>query len=176
MSFDVGDRWASRITIVLFAIIAVFVVLDMVLDVVKGETPGHLIVETIKLVTAFFGLGVGLGFAMWRVGHLNRALNAARQDARRWQEENRALVQGLGSAIARQFKAWGLSEAESDIGLLLLKGLSLQEIADVRKTSERTVREQARSVYRKSGLAGRNELAAYFLEDLLPGIAHSPGS
>ena len=76
--------------------------------------------------------------------------------------------QGLGSAISRQFDEWGLSEAEAEIGLFLLKGLSLQEVADLRRTSERTAREQARAVYRKSGLAGRNELAAYVLEDLLP--------
>jgi DNA-binding NarL/FixJ family response regulator len=40
-------------------------------------------------------------------------------------------------------------------------------IADLRQTSERTVRQQALAVYRKSGLNGRNDLAAFFLEDLL---------
>jgi len=164
MSDDVSERRGSWATIFLFGMIAVFVVLDIVLDIVYGETLGHLIVETIKLTMTL----MGLGFGAWRISHLSRALNEARQDARRWQAENRSIVQGLGAAIARQFAAWGLSEAESEIGLLLLKGLSLQEVADLRKTSERTVREQARSVYRKSGLAGRNELAAYFLEDLLP--------
>jgi len=34
-------------------------------------------------------------------------------------------------------------------------------------TSERTIRDQARAVYRKSGVAGRTELSAFFLEDLL---------
>lgn len=164
MSDDVNGRWGSWATIFLFGAIAAFVVLDIVLDIVNGETPGHLIVETIKLIMAF----IGLGFGAWRISHLSQALKEARQDARRWQEENRSLVQGLGAAISGQFATWGLSEAESEIGLLLLKGLSLQEVADLRKTSERTVREQARSVYRKSGLAGRNELAAFFLEDLLP--------
>ncbi|MFN4024955.1 MAG: helix-turn-helix transcriptional regulator [Hyphomonas sp.] len=164
MSDDVNERWSSWATIFLFGVIAAFVVLDIVLDIVNGETPGHLIVETIKLTLAF----IGLAFGAWRIRHLSQALNEARQDARRWQAENRSLVQGLGAAIAGQFATWGLSEAEAEIGLLLLKGLSLQEVADLRKTSERTVREQARSVYRKSGLSGRNELAAYFLEDLLP--------
>ncbi|MDP1554712.1 MAG: LuxR C-terminal-related transcriptional regulator [Hyphomonas sp.] len=164
MSDDVSERRGSWATIFLFGMIAVFVVLDMVLDIVKGETPGHLIVESIKLIMAF----TGLAFGTWRIRRLSQALHEARQDARRWQEENRSLVQGLGEAISRQFGAWGLSDAEAEIGLLLLKGLSFQEVADVRKTSERTVREQARSVYRKSGLAGRSELAAYFLEDLLP--------
>ncbi|MEE4298884.1 MAG: LuxR C-terminal-related transcriptional regulator, partial [Pseudomonadales bacterium] len=82
-------------------------------------------------------------------------------------------------AIEAQFRGWGLSTAEAEIGMLLLKGLSLKEIAALRETSERTVREQARAVYRKAGLAGRAELSAYFLEDLLVargGAAGAPPS
>lgn len=62
---------------------------------------------------------------------------------------------------------WGLTPAEQDIALLLLKGLSHKEIAQVRAVSETTVRQQARSLYRKAGLSGRSDLAAFFLEDLL---------
>ena len=62
---------------------------------------------------------------------------------------------------------WSLTPAERDVALLQLKGLRHKEIADLRKTSERTVRQQALAVYRKSGLNGRNDLAAFFLEDLL---------
>ena len=40
----------------------------------------------------------------------------------------------------------------------------------VRATSERTVREQARSIYTKAGLTGRAALSAFFLEDLLAPI------
>ena len=40
----------------------------------------------------------------------------------------------------------------------------------MRETRERTVREQARAVYRKAGLGGRSELSAFFLEDLLPDV------
>ena len=46
--------------------------------------------------------------------------------------------------------------------------------AAVLDRSERTVRQHAVSVYRKSGLAGRAELSAFFLEDLLLPI--TPGS
>jgi DNA-binding CsgD family transcriptional regulator len=150
---------------VLFGTIALFIGADLITDSGEGAGAGHLAAELFVLVAASFGLGAML----WRLGRLRRALADARQDAGRWQAENRDLVQGLGVAIARQFSAWGLTDAESDVGLLLLKGLSLQEIADLRETSERTVREQARAVYRKSSLAGRNALSAYFLEDLLPG-------
>ena len=74
---------------------------------------------------------------------------------------------GLSAVIDAQFRRWSLSPAESEVAMLLLKGLSLKETAEVRSTSERTTRKQARAVYRKSGLAGRAELSAWFLEDLL---------
>jgi hypothetical protein len=53
------------------------------------------------------------------------------------------------------------------VAMLLLKGLGHKEAASVLDRSERTVRQHAVSVYRKSGLAGRAELSAFFLEDLL---------
>ncbi len=41
----------------------------------------------------------------------------------------------------------------------------------MRNISEATARQQARAVYRKAGLAGRHDLAAFFLEDLvLPNV------
>jgi DNA-binding NarL/FixJ family response regulator len=50
---------------------------------------------------------------------------------------------------------------------LLLKGLSHKEIANLRSTSEATIRQQAASIYQKSSLSGRAALSAFFLEDLL---------
>jgi hypothetical protein len=49
----------------------------------------------------------------------------------------------------------------------VLKGFSYKEIADLRETTERTVRNQALAIYRKAGLANRAEMAAFFLEDFL---------
>ena len=61
------------------------------------------------------------------------------------------------------------------MALLLLKGLSHREIAEARATAETTVRQQALALYRKSGLRGRSDLAAFFLEDLLlPAAAAQP--
>ena len=103
---------------------------------------------------------------------LIRDLDAARIQGRQWRDETRALLKGLGEAIDRQFSTWRLTEAEREIGLLLLKGLSLKEIAAVRVTSERTIRAQARSIYAKAGLSGRAALSAFFLEDLLAPVEH----
>jgi DNA-binding CsgD family transcriptional regulator len=84
-----------------------------------------------------------------------------------WAADNRESLDDLALAIRRQFDDWSLTPAEADIAGLILKGASLREIAALRRTSEATIRQQAQSVYRKSGLGGRRELAAYFLEALL---------
>jgi DNA-binding CsgD family transcriptional regulator len=97
-------------------------------------------------------------------------LEIARVQGQRWRSEARTLLNGLGEAIDAQFSRWNLTEAEREVALLLLKGLSLKEIAAVRATTERTVRAQARSLYSKAGLTGRAALSAFFLEDLLAPI------
>jgi len=94
----------------------------------------------------------------------NLARSIAQGDA--WREGRRAEIAALGRAIEAQFTAWRLSAAEIDIAGLMLKGASLKEIALARDTSEATIRQQAQSIYRKSGLSGRAELSAYFLESL----------
>jgi DNA-binding CsgD family transcriptional regulator len=99
-----------------------------------------------------------------------RDLELARVQGQRWRNEARTLLQGLGEAIDVQFSRWNLTEAEREVALLLLKGLSHKEIAGVRGVGERTVREQTRSVYAKAGLTGRAALSAFFLEDLLAPI------
>jgi DNA-binding CsgD family transcriptional regulator len=94
-------------------------------------------------------------------------LDRVQAEADRWKREANELLRGLGAAIDAQFDRWALSSAEREIALLLLKGLAHKEIADVRRTTEKTVRQQALAVYRKAGLSGRAELSAFFLEDLL---------
>ncbi len=95
-------------------------------------------------------------------------LMAARADGEKWRSTARVHVRGLGSAIRQQFADWRLTAGESEIALLMLKGLSHKEIAEVRQSSAATVRQQAAAIYGKSGLSSRAELAAYFLEDLFP--------
>ncbi len=95
-------------------------------------------------------------------------LSAARAEGEKWRSTARVHINGLGSAIRLQFADWRLTAGESDVALLMLKGLSHKEIAEVRNSSAATVRQQAAAIYGKSGLSSRAELAAYFLEDLFP--------
>ncbi len=68
------------------------------------------------------------------------------------------------TVIDDDFHEWRLSDAESDIAWFMLRGLPLREIAGVRGTSERTVRQQAQAIYRKAGLDGRSDLVGRVLE------------
>lgn len=83
-----------------------------------------------------------------------------------WRAQQRREIEALSKAIEDQFQAWRLTAAEADVAGLMLKGVSHKEISVARNTSEATIRQQAQSIYRKSGLSGRAELAAYFLESL----------
>ncbi|MFM6929085.1 MAG: helix-turn-helix transcriptional regulator [Bdellovibrio sp.] len=77
------------------------------------------------------------------------------------------LSAGLQPHITAQFQKWSLTKTEADIGMLLLKGLSLRDISNLRGTSETTVRQQALILYKKANVDGRHQLAALFLEELL---------
>ncbi len=85
------------------------------------------------------------------------------------EEELERKLDSARNHIDERFEQWRLTESEHEIGWLLLKGLSFKEIAEARGTSERTVRQQARSVYAKSGLSSRSDLSAFFLEDFVFG-------
>jgi DNA-binding CsgD family transcriptional regulator len=105
---------------------------------------------------------------------LTRDLDLARAEGAAWRERAQGYLSGLGVEIEKQLETWKLTDAEREIGLLMLKGFSHREIAGLRGTTEATVRHQARAVYQKSGMPGRSAFCAYFLEDLLPAPEERP--
>ncbi|HET6437410.1 MAG TPA: LuxR C-terminal-related transcriptional regulator [Anaeromyxobacter sp.] len=147
---------------------------DLALDVLDGDHL-HVLLDLLIGVLALGGIAamtIRLGRSRRRTQALQGRLRAAEDEAQRFRDESRAYLRGLAEAIDRQLTRWALSPAEREVVLLLLKGLSHKEIGAIRECSERTIRHQARVAYKKAGLAGRVELAAFFLEDLL--VAPSP--
>ncbi|HEX5041926.1 MAG TPA: LuxR C-terminal-related transcriptional regulator [Candidatus Polarisedimenticolaceae bacterium] len=160
-----------------FAAVALLAALDLVSDTREGTTFGHVAAELGVVLVGMAGavlmarrlvvLARDARVATAEAAALAERLAATEAEAARWRGEARDLLAGLGAALDRQFERWALSGAEKEVALLLLKGLSHREIAGVRNITEATARQQARAVYRKAGLSGRNDLAAFFLEDLL---------
>jgi DNA-binding NarL/FixJ family response regulator len=160
--------------IVVFAGIAVLVVIDIIADMSEGTNPAHLAVEAGIALIALSGIAA----LVWRVvsvarraraqaAELNHHLEQSRQDAVVWRNEAQDLLAGLATKIDTQFGKWHLTPAEKDVALFLLKGFSHKDVARLRQVSEATARQQARAIYKKAGLTGRNDLAAFFLEDLV---------
>ncbi len=161
------ERWV--ITAILFGT-AVIVGADLITDSREGVRWWHLAAEGSVALTAL----LGVVFLLRGSFALKRSLavevlksNTLQEKAEEWRKKAKTHTEGLSQEIDRQLESWKLSPSEKEVSLLLLKGLSLKEIADIRKTTEKTARAQSAAIYEKSGLSGRSELAAYFLEDLL---------
>jgi DNA-binding CsgD family transcriptional regulator len=164
----------------IWAVVAVLLGVALFLGLELLEEPdasiSHLLFELFEITPIVLtSVGLALLFQVTRRQRdeqlrVIRDLELARVQGQRWRAEARSILNGLGEAIDAQFARWNLTEAEREVALLLLKGLSLREIATVRAVSERTVREQARAIYTKAGLSGRAALSAFFLEDLLAPI------
>ncbi len=170
-SSDESGRFVSAATAVALAAIGVLIAWDLIGDYRNGVRLLHLTIEGLALFIAAAAAALlvhRLVKMRRKTRELLHSLSAVTAESSRWRRQYRTLVRGLSEAIGEQFATWSLSASEAEVGILLLKGLSLKEIAVLRQASERTVRDQARAVYRKAGLGGRAELAAYFLEDLLP--------
>ena len=176
----VDDRRA-----VVWGAVAIALGLSFSIGLELFEDPGlpalAILLELLSLLpVVLLSVGVMLLFRITthqREEHLTvlRDLEMARLQGQRWRSESRALLNGLGDAIDAQFSRWNLTDAEREVALLLLKGLSLKEVAAVRATSERTIRAQAAALYGKAGLSGRAALSAFFLEDLLAPIERREG-
>ncbi len=160
-----------------FVSVAVLAAVDLGLDLRAGTTVRHVLAEgalfAVGLVGAvvvarrFRDVSLDARHARQQVRELATRLEETRKEAERWRNEARDALDELGAAIDREFERWQLTAAEKEVALLLLKGLSHKEIAEVRSITEATARQQARAVYRKGGLSGRHDLSAFFLEDLL---------
>ena len=97
---------------------------------------------------------------------LIKDLEIARKEGQHWRSKVQSKLNGIKVEMEAQFRHWGMTAAERDVGLLILKGLNHKEIAALRGTSEATVRQQAQSIYQKAELPGKTAFSAYFLEDL----------
>ena len=107
---------------------------------------------------------------------LRAQLDGARGQLAERDADSRRIASEYREVVQRQFDAWELTPSEQEVVLGLLKGLSFRELAELRGTREKTVRQHAANVYRKAGVAGRHELAAWFFEDLLgPGPVDASG-
>ncbi len=149
------------------AFIAVSGIIDLYLDDTGHGLNRHQIVEIIFLVVAVLSV-----IFLWitlsrRLSSTKEMLFTATKELEVFRTQNRSVLEAMRDAVHIQFQKWKFSPSEVKIAELLIRGYSSRQIAGILNKSDRTVRNQAISIYQKSGMTGRHDLAAFFLLDVL---------
>jgi DNA-binding CsgD family transcriptional regulator len=158
---------AFLVILIIQALCALVFVLEILLSIV-GIYPAPLSWSMRELMEmgAAVGLLLGLGFGAALVLRSFRDLHRAEA---RLEKASAAFVDLLNA----RFDEWGLTEAERDVAMFAIKGLSVQEMARLRATTEGTVKSQTAAIYRKANVSGRPQLLSLFIEDMM-GAERSP--
>lgn len=118
--------------------------------------------QIVELIEIGAAVGLILGIAVGGI-----ALGQARARTRRAEAALRAASGAFMEVLEERFGDWSLTPAERDVALFAIKGMSTQEIAALRDTSEGTVKAQTAAIYRKAGVSGRSQLLSLFIDDLM---------
>lgn len=95
------------------------------------------------------------------------ALRRSMQRSQESEEKLRLVSTAFMDVVTEKFAEWQFTNAERDVALFLIKGLSTQEIAAMRETSEGTVKAQTNAIYRKADVTGRPQFLSLFIDDLM---------
>lgn len=161
------EKW---VLVSVLSAVFLLVSMDIISDSKEGVVIWHLLLEGSVGLLSLFGIFYILRDSFQTKKSLietSQKFSAYREEAEKWRAESKKYLEGLSQAIDDQLSKWELTAAEKEVAFLLLKGLSLKEIASVRNTTEKTARVQSMAIYAKAGLSSRSELSAFFLEDLL---------
>ena len=142
------------VVFVLQAVCAIFFVSDILLSALGVPVdPVPWRFRELMELGAAFGLLSGLGLAAM-------LLRASLKRTRAAEQALRVASGAFMELIEERFEGWGLTPAECDVALFALKGFTIAEIAQLRETSECTVKAQTNAIYRKAGVSGRPQLWA----------------
>jgi len=160
------------------ALVVVGGITDIVLDGPASLLSVHVAFEVFTILVSLAS-AVLLSRGWWRaaialretkslLASSNRSLAQRQRERDVWRASAETALAGFGHAVNAQFDKWLLTPTEREVAFLLLQGHGHKQIAGQTGRSERTVRQHAVAVYQKAGLSSRAELAAFFLQDLMP--------
>jgi DNA-binding NarL/FixJ family response regulator len=163
-------RFKETAFILLLSLIVATNLYDLLIDYSHNASAWHLLEESLVVLAstaAIVWLVINVRRQQRELEALKRELRAGADSAAKDAPAVLAARRRLSEVIQEQFSEWQLTAGEQEVALLLLKGLSFKEIAALRNTLEKTVRQQASGIYRKAGVSGRHAFAAWFIEDFL---------
>lgn len=142
------------------AFCAAFFTWDGVVDLIHGpDYRGWADPESFEFLIAI-ALVASLGFTLMRLRELSKRQKRIADQLK--------IASGLFSELLEEhFTQWGLSTSESDVALLAVKGMSINEIAGIRGSRDGTIKAQLNAIYKKAGVGSRNQLLSLFIEELM---------
>lgn len=138
-------------------ICAIVFMADVTRDVVEAGGPDWgLLPEALASLALFVGIAmqtVYLLHLLRRKASLERSVGLAS-----------SALQGV---IDSHFDEWKLTASERDVASLMVKGLSISEIAGVRGSAEGTVKAHLNAIYRKANARNRAEVLSHIMDTLI---------
>jgi len=145
-----------------------FDILEELADTLGWNIPSYLdnpMFEVLEIASV-----LGLGLVVARLSWYLRALRYAHSE----HTETISLLRGqFGEVLEAKFTAWRLTRAERDVTMLILKGLSVADIAAARNTAPGTIKAQSTSIFRKVGVGSKSELLSLIIDEFLDDTAQS---
>lgn len=153
--------WGVFAILLVQVLCATVFVSDILLSVfgIRGQPLSWQVREILEIGAA---IGLVLGAVLGAI-----ALRRTMKRNAHVEDQLRLASGAFAELMEERFVEWGLTPAERDVALFSIKGLSLQDIAGMRDTSEGTVKAQTNAIYRKAGVSGRVQLLSLFVEDLM---------
>lgn len=157
IQFIVGFA-ALGLSIFIFGFDVVTDVTEHIVDRVPYSA-GQLIHLALELVGV-----VGLAVAGLQ---LKAYFDLTRQRARDAAQSLSMLRGDFQRVLEDRFVTWRLTVAEADVALMLIKGLSANDIARARNTAVGTVKAQTTAIFRKISVSSKAEMMAVIVEEFL---------
>ncbi|MEL6620141.1 MAG: helix-turn-helix transcriptional regulator [Pseudomonadota bacterium] len=156
-------RLSFTVLLVLQLVCGLFLLWDILQTLLGVQTPpiSWAIIELVQI-----GATLGLIFGVVATALL---LSRSLQRQKAVEDSLRAASGAFSELLEDRFDQWALTPAERDVALFAIKGLSTHDIAEMRQTSEGTVKAQTNAIYRKAGVSGRPQLLSLFIDDLMDG-------
>lgn len=156
-----GDRWLIKSALAVQGACTVFFVADILSSYI-GFSSKPIAWKLREMIEVGAAIGLLLGFLLGMV-----ALTRTQKRRRDAEARLKRAASAFMDVVETDFNEWGLTPAERDVALFLIKGLTVPEIAAMRSTSEGTVKAQTNAIYRKAGVGGRSQLLSLFIDELM---------
>ena len=155
----------ERPSILSFMIVALLLGTDIGGRLANGASKGDVAFEFAAFALTFLILGakfISLTQIFLDPNLSEEERARSKQEREAWNLRAAAPLRELTSEIEEQFRIWELTPDESELCLLLLSGLRVEEVRELEHSAGTSFAALSASLYQKAGVGSRKELLGFF--------------